>query len=134
MRLIWLFVLTAIIATIAKGNALLEFVLFIVWLFCVWFIYPAMWSGSAKWRTAPIGFFVDRAFSVVIATIIFWYLVGDIGKNDASKLGKSSPAKKEVTQASSLVNAEITKLSNQPNNPTSAANPASSVAMMPPQN
>lgn len=134
MRLIWLFVLTAIVATIAKGNALLEFVLFIVWLFCVWFIYPAMWSSSTKWRTTPIGFFVDRAFGVVIAAIIFWYLVGDIGKNDASKLDKSLPAKKEVTQASSLVNAEIAKLNNQSNNFTSAISSVSSVAMMPPQN
>lgn len=134
MKLIWLIVLTAIVATIAKWNASLEYVLFIAWLICVWFIYPAMWSGSDKWRTTPIGFFVDRAFSVVIAAIIFGYLVGDIGKNDASKLDKSLPAKKEVTHASSLVDAEIAKLSDQSNNFTSAVSSVSSVAMMPPQN
>lgn len=100
MRLIWLLVLTVIVAMISAGNRFFEIALFFAWMFFVWKFYPTLWSGSEKWRMSPAAFFVDRIFSVVIAAIVFGWFVGNAGKNETSKLDKSQPANKDVVQHS----------------------------------
>lgn len=71
--LIALFATLGLMKLVTFGILFLEVICLFGWVFVIWKFYPLLYSGSEKWRTAPVIFFINRL--IVIAVAIYGFAI-----------------------------------------------------------
>lgn len=63
------------IKSISADSTLFQSILFVVWVYLIWNLYPKLLSRSDKWRSGPVFLFINRVMVVMAASYIFFLVM-----------------------------------------------------------